>query len=234
MEFSYIKPLWHKLIKQNIDKFNINHKIDNIKVKIFPNKEHVFETFKYFDIDELKVVIIGQDCYIGSIKKNNIIIPQANGIAFSVTTDHKIPPSLKNIYKELNDTIDSFNIPSHGDLSRWVKEEKILLLNSALTVEENKSGSHMKIWEPFTDMIIQEISLQCNNIVFILWGNHSKSKLHLIDMNKHHVITGVHPSPLSAKPNKKGTDKSFFGHDYFNRTNVYLESKNKTKINWSL
>jgi len=229
-----IKPKWHKLITKYIDSFNIVNKLTDINKKVFPNMDKIFETFKYFDIDELKVVILGQDCYINSIIKDNIVIPQANGFAFSVTMEHKIPPSLKNIYKELQYTVPNFIIPKHGDISRWVKEEKILLLNSALTVEENKSGSHMKIWEPFTDKIIEEISINCNNIVFILWGNHAKSKIRLIDQTKHHIIMGVHPSPLSAKPIKCGTDESFFGHDYFSNTNMYLDSKNIGKINWNV
>ena len=236
MDYSNIKPLWKKMITKYISDQGIDSKIDyeyNTKT-VFPNKKNIFETFKYFDIDELKVVILGQDCYIGSICNNNITIPQANGLAFSVRMEHLTPPSLKNIYKELKDTIPNFIIPPNGDITRWVKEEKILLLNSALTVEEKCSGSHMKIWEPFTDMIMKDISSSCNNIVFILWGNHAKSKVNLIDKNKHHIIMGVHPSPLSAKPNKKGTSCSFFGHDYFNRTNIYLESKNKSKINWNI
>lgn len=202
----------------------------NTEKDIFPKPKNIFKTLKYFDISELKVVILGQDCYI----RKEYDKPQATGLAFSVPKTHKIPPSLRNIYKELNETIDNFTIPAHGNISRWTKKEKILLLNSALTVKEGKSNSHMKLWEPITDKLIKFISDNCENVVFILWGNFAKSKKIFIDNEKHYIIEGVHPSPLSARPNSKGQDNSFFGHDYFNKVNLYLKKNNINEINWLL
>ena len=228
-----IKESWKNILKKcmmqkDFDKLNNNV----FSKKYFPNKQHIFEIFKYFEVNETKVVILGQDCYINSIIINNTEIPQANGLAFSVNKCHKVPPSLKNIYKELNETIENFSIPNHGDLSRWVKEENILLLNCSLTVQPNESNSHMKYWKKITNKIIQEISNQTNNIVFVLWGNFSKSKKEFIDINKHFIVESVHPSPLSAKHNFKGTEKSFFGNNQFNKINNYLSSKNIQPINW--
>lgn len=225
-----MKKTWELILNKNNYK-DILKKVYSEDILIFPNKENVFETFKHFEINETKVVIIGQDCYINYKKIDNKIYPQANGLAFSVNPQFKIPPSLKNIFKELEETVDTFTY-ENGDLSRWVKEEKVLLLNTSLTVEYKKSNSHSKYWQKLTDNIIQEISNNCNNIVFILWGNFAKSKRKFIDSNKHFIITGVHPSPLSAKYNKKGQDNSFFGHNYFNKCNDYLIEYNKSPIKW--
>ena len=134
----------------------------------------------------------------------------------------------------MKETIDNFEIPNNGDLSNWVRNEKILLLNSALTVEHGKSNSHMKLWEPITDNIIKSISDKCQNIVFILWGNFAKSKKKFIDIDKHFIIEGVHPSPLACKYNLKGTSKSFFGHNYFNKVNDYLKENKIENIEWKL
>ena len=232
-----VKNSWKKIIKESMDNTKykaIKEKIINSENQVYPNVENVFETFKYFNVKELKVVILGQDCYINCIKKNNILIPQANGLAFSVSKEHRIPPSLNNIYKELKESNEDFIMPNHGDLSKWVIQEKILLLNSALTVEHGKSNSHIKLWEPITDNIIKLISEKCNNIVFILWGNFAKSKKKFIDSSKHYIIEGVHPSPLACKYNLKGTSKSFFGHNYFNKANEYLIKNNIEEINWNI
>lgn len=235
--YNNVEKSWKKIIKESMDDETykkIKEKVNNSENMIYPNVENIFETFKYFSVKDLKVVILGQDCYINCIKKNNDIIPQANGMAFSVSKEHRIPPSLNNIYKELSESYENFIIPSHGDLSKWVTEEKVLLLNSALTVEHGKSNSHMKLWEPVTDNIIKMISEKRNNIVFILWGNFAKSKKKFIDCKKHYIVEGVHPSPLSCRYNMKGTSKSFFGHDYFNKVNQYLEENNISKINWDI
>lgn len=218
----------------HIYKEDINTFINNIYKEnnnIFPNKEDVLNAFKYFKLKDTKVVILGQDCYINSINVNGKEIPQANGLAFSVNKEHKIPPSLKNIFKEMNETIEMFEIPKNGDLT-YLAEQGVLLLNCALTVIKGSSNSHAKMWKPITDEIIKYISNNTNNVVFILWGNFSKSKKDLIDLNKHNIIEGKHPSPLSASYNKKGTELSFFGHDYFNKCNKYLYSKNKGEILW--
>lgn len=232
-----VKESWKKIIEESMTTENyekIKNRIKKSNELIYPNTENIFETFKYFDLNELKVVILGQDCYINSLLKDDIIYPQATGFAFSVDENHRIPPSLKNIFKELKESIEDFEIPNNGDISKWTKNEKVLLLNSALTVENGKSNSHIKLWEPITDNIIKKISENCDNIVFILWGNFAKSKKIFIDLDKHFVIEGVHPSPLSSRYNLKGTSKSFFGHNYFNRTNKYLNKNNISEINWNL
>jgi uracil-DNA glycosylase len=228
----YLNESWNEIFtKLNI---NIKKEINNIyeKGNIYPKKEDIFNAFNYCNLDNIKVVILGQDCYINNININNKIIPQANGLAFSVNKEHRIPPSLKNIYKEMNETIDNFKYPKDGDLS-YLAKQGVLLLNSALTVEHGKSNSHSKFWEPITDKIIKYISDNTQNIVFILWGNFAKKKKCLINSNKHYIIEGVHPSPLSARYNLKGNEKSFFGHDYFNNCNKYLLNHNKIVINWS-
>lgn len=210
----------------------INSIYSNELNKTFPNKSDVLNSFKYFKLKEITVVILGQDCYINSIIKNDIEIPQANGMAFSVNKEHKIPPSLKNIFKEMSETLENFEIPLNGDLT-YLAQQGVLLLNCALTVHKGKSNSNQNIWKPITDKVIKYISDNTDNTVFILWGNFSKSKKKLIDENKHFIIEGRHPSPLSARYNKKGTNNSFFGHNYFNKCNDYLLSVNKDKIKWN-
>lgn len=228
--------MFKDIFKENIldTPYNINKFINTLYVEnsnIFPVKDDVLSAFKYFKLSDTKVVILGQDCYINSIDVNGKEIPQANGLAFSVSKEHKIPPSLKNIYKEMNESIDDFKIPDNGDLT-YLAKQGVLLLNCALTVKKGYSNSHAKIWKPITDEIIKYISNNTNNIVFILWGNFAKSKKELIDLNKHFIIEGKHPSPLSARYNKKGTSDSFFGHDYFNSCNKYLSNNNKEPIVW--
>lgn len=235
-----VKKSWKKFIKKEMEKEYFEDIIDKIKKDqaknklIFPFPDKVFETLKFTRKSNLKCVIIGQDPYINYQKIGNKIVPQAMGMSFSVPKSVKAPPSLKNIYKELDESIDDFKIPMHGDLSRWVKEENIILLNAALTVVEGKSNSHKKIWAQFTDNLIKYISDKCDNVVFLLWGNFAKSKALLIDINKHKIISSVHPSPLSSRYNCKGTSMSFFGHNQFNKVNNYLENKNISKIKWDI
>lgn len=226
------KIMFNKIFhNHNTNIFNFIDSFYNSNVSVFPKKEDVLNTFKYFKLKDTKVIILGQDCYINSINKNDEEIPQANGLAFSVNKEHKIPPSLRNIFKEMNETIDNFKIPSDGDLT-YLAKQGVLFLNCALTVEKGKSNSHALLWKPITDEIIKYISNNTENVVFILWGNFAKSKKILINSNKHYIIEGKHPSPLSARYNKKGTELSFFGHDYFNRCNEYLKKTNH-KIDWS-
>ena len=141
------------------------HDYDGL-TKIFPIKNNIFKAFDYFNIEDTKIVIIGQDCYHGE--------GQAHGLCFSVPQNINIPPSLRNIYKELNNDIN-FGIPNHGNLTNWAKQG-ILLLNSSLTVRESTPGSHIKLWEKYTDNIIKLISDKNNSIIFILWGNFAKKK----------------------------------------------------------
>lgn len=230
------KIMFNDIFKNNIldTPYNINRFINSFYIEnniCYPNKEDVLKAFKYFPLEDTNIVIIGQDCYINSINIDGLEIPQANGLAFSVNKEHKIPPSLKNIFKEMNETIKDFKYPENGDLT-YLAKQGVLLLNCALTVKKGKSNSHAKIWKPVTDKIIKYISDNTCNIVFILWGNFAISKKKFIDSNKHHIIEGVHPSPLSSRYNLKGTNKSFFGHDYFNRSNKYLSEKKKNEINW--
>jgi uracil-DNA glycosylase len=188
---------------------------------IFPNPAQLFRTLFYFPPEETKLVILGQDPYIGSEIHDNDKIPQASGFSFSVPKVHKlIPPSLKNIYKELANSYPDFIIPTHGFLKRWVRKENILLLNSALTVVEKKSNSHQALWASFTDKLIKYISDANPGTIFLLMGNFAIGKSKLIDINKHKIFTTVHPSPLSAS-------HGFFGCKVFKQINA-------KPINWKL
>ena len=187
--------------------------LDTIETPFYPTREDVLRPFKY-NFDDIKVVIIGQDCYHGE--------GQAMGLSFSVPKGIKIPPSLRNIYKEL---YEGEKIPEHGDLTQWA-EQGVLLLNAALTVKPKTPGSHLKLWKPVTDNIIKKLSSEKTDLVFILWGNFAKKKIKLIDVNKHHILTSSHPSPLSA--NRGG----WWGSKHFEKCNQILESKGKSRIKW--
>ena len=182
----------------------------------YPPINEIFNAFKSCKFNHLKVVILGQDPYHG--------LGQANGLSFSVNDGIKFPPSLRNIFKELeSDTGEP--IPISGNLSRWA-EQGVLLLNATLTVQEKKPGSHQKKgWETFTDNVIKKISHEKDNIVFILWGNFAKSKIELIDSNKHIILSSGHPSPFSAH-------KHFFGCKHFSKCNEYLSSIGTSTIEW--
>ena len=185
---------------------------------IFPPFELTFAALKYTPLEKVKVVILGQDPYHN--------YNQANGLSFSVGNGVKKPPSLKNIFKELQSDL-GHKIPTSGNLKSWSKQG-VLLLNSTLTVRAHVPGSHQKKgWETFTDKIIKLTSQKCRNIVFILWGNFAKKKIKLIDKKKHFIISSVHPSPFSAK-------NGFFGSKPFSKCNDYLTSVNKERINWNL
>ena len=172
------EEIFSNFIKDN--KYNnINKFIDMIYEQPgihFPKREDVLKSFEYFKLNETKVIIIGQDCYIGSITKDNTEIPQAHGLSFSVSDEHKkLPPSLKNIFKEMSDTIKGFKNPENGDLT-YLAKQGVLLLNCSLTVIKGKSNSDYLLWKPITDNLIKLISDNTNNLVFILWGNFAKSK----------------------------------------------------------
>lgn len=184
---------------------------------IFPPKEHIFEALKLTSYANTKVVIVGQDPYHGE--------GEAHGLSFSVMDGVKIPPSLQNIYKELYNDLGI--IPKKtGNLTGWAKEG-VLLLNSVLTVEKDKAGSHKNLgWEPFTDYIIKVLNAKEEPIVFILWGNFAKSKKSLITNSKHLIIESSHPSPFSAY-------NGFFGSRPFSKTNNFLINNNIKPIDWS-
>jgi uracil-DNA glycosylase len=186
---------------------------------VYPKPSDVFNAFNLTPFNEVKVVILGQDPYHGA--------NQAYGLSFSVQKGVAVPPSLKNIYKELQADILGFNIPSHGDLSSWAKQG-VLLLNVTLTVRANEPGSHQKMgWEQFTDNAIKALSAEKSGLVFILWGRHAQAKASLIDSGKHLVLTATHPSPFSAY-------NGFFGCKHFSKANAYLLTKGEKPINWQI
>ncbi len=182
---------------------------------ICPDIDLIFRAIELTPLDRVKVVIIGQDPYHGE--------GQADGLCFSVNSDNALPPSLQNIFKELeNDTGISC---TSGDLTPWA-EQGILLVNTCLTVEEGRPGSHGDIgWENFTDKVIKVVSDQKNSIIFVLWGNWAKKKQKLIDGKRHIVLTAAHPSPLSAS-------RGFFKCGHFSKINMHLKSSGMNPINW--
>ncbi len=189
-------------------------------ITIFPPEKDIFNAFSYTPLDKLKVVIIGQDPYHEP--------GQAMGLCFSVPVGVPVPPSLKNIYKELTTDIPGYKIPNHGNLVPWARQG-VLLLNSVLTVEANKAASHANIgWELFTDGVIEAVSESLDNVVFMLWGNYARKKGARIDRSRHLVLEGSHPSPLGA--NRGG----FFGGHYFSLANQYLIEHGKKPIDWQL
>lgn len=227
---STIYPQWQSLLNREAKKQYFTELQRNIANKrqqgdvIFPQHNEVFSAFTYGDLTEVKVVILGQDPYHGTGSNNQ---PQAHGLAFSVNPEIKIPPSLVNIFKELATDIDDFIIPNHGNLVSWAKQG-VLLLNTVLTVEQGKAHSHAKLgWEQFTDVVIEELSRKNSGCVFMLWGSHAQKKGQRIDNNKHGILMGPHPSPLSAY-------RGFFGCQHFSQANDWLLSHNKTPIDWRL
>ena len=184
---------------------------------VFPEKQNIFKAFYLTKLDNLKVVILGQDPYHG--------FGQAQGLAFSTPANIKNPPSMQNILKEIQSDLDKKSICEDGDLTPWAKQG-VLLLNTILTVEEAKPKSHHNLgWEVFTDNIIKYISDNCEDTIFILWGSPAISKTKLIDRKKHHILTAPHPSPLSSY-------RGFFGCKHFSQTNDILKSLNKEAIIW--
>ncbi|HTN68424.1 MAG TPA: uracil-DNA glycosylase [Dysgonamonadaceae bacterium] len=184
--------------------------------QIFPPAKLIFNAFDKCPFHEVKVVIIGQDPYHNP--------GQANGLCFSVNDGVQIPPSLLNIYKEIKEDLGK-NIPKSGNLEHWSKQG-VLLLNATLTVRAHRAGSHQgKGWERFTDSVIDMLSSECGNIIFMLWGNFAQQKGKNINPNKHLVLKSAHPSPLSAH-------RGFFGCKHFSKTNDYLIQKGKKPIDW--
>ncbi len=189
----------------------------NTKI-IYPPKNYIFNALKLTPYHNVKVVIMGQDPYHG--------IGEAHGLSFSVQKEVKLPPSLRNIYKEIYDDLN-IEEPNNGDLTSWAKEG-VLLLNSSLTVEKDKPNSHQKLgWNKLTDYIIKVLNDKDNPVVFILWGSFARSKKSLITNPKHLIIESAHPSPFSAH-------HGFFGSHPFSKTNQFLENNGLEKINWQL
>ena len=185
--------------------------------KIFPPGSQIFRAFDLTPVDKLKVVILGQDPYHGP--------GQAHGLSFSVPADMPAPPSLKNIFKEIESDL-GVKMSGYPNLEKWASQG-VLLLNAVLTVQSGAAASHSKIgWEEFTDAVIKYISDNCEGVVFLLWGNFARGKSALIDHSRHHVLEAAHPSPLARG--------AFFGCRHFSQTNALLESQGKTPIDWQL
>ena len=219
-----ISNSWDNILKNEYNSEYFKSILEKIEIEynekiIFPKKENIFNAFKLVPYEDIKIVIIGQDPYHGE--------GEAHGLAFSVQKGIKIPPSLKNIFNELKNEYEDFEIPNNGCLMPWV-EEGVLLLNATLTVEKDKANSHKNIgWQNFTDKIIEFINQKEEPVVFLLWGNFAISKKFLITNPKHLILESVHPSPLSAS-------RGFFGNGHFVKANEFLEKNSIKPINWNL
>ncbi|MCA9381435.1 uracil-DNA glycosylase [Candidatus Dojkabacteria bacterium] len=216
-----IEDSWKMLLIDEFDKDYFKQLIDFVKSEyksntIYPPGKFIFRAFNEAAVDDVKVVILGQDPYHTP--------GVANGLAFSANSDQKIPPSLRNIYKELESDL-GIKPPEDPDLTRWAKQG-VLLLNATLTVEKGKAGSHQKKgWEEFTDEAIKRLSELTENLVFFLWGAYAQKKGEVIDKSKHLVIESAHPSPFSA-------DRGFFGSKPFSKANAYLIEHKIEPIDW--
>ena len=217
-----IHPSWEKVLQPEFESSYFQDLITFVKSEYkksscFPPGSQIFNAFNSCPLEQTKVVILGQDPYHGS--------GQANGLCFSVPEGIETPPSLRNIFKEIETDL-RYSPPKNGNLDRWASQG-IFLLNATLTVRAHKAGSHQKKgWETFTNRVIQLLSKEKENLVFILWGGYAKQKIKLIDPKKHLILTSGHPSPLSA-------NRGFwFGNRHFSKCNTYLKTKNKTPIDW--
>ena len=217
---SYLDPSWQELLKDELNSQNFASIIEFLNSQtaiIYPPKELIFNAFNLCKIENLKVIIIAQDPYHNP--------NEAMGLAFSVPESIKIPPSLKNIFKELIDDLDADILSSRSsDLSSWARQG-VLLLNSALTVEKGRPASHSKIgWQSFINGVISTINSKFTNCVFMLWGNHARALAPLIDPKSHLILQAAHPSPLARG--------AFFGSRHFSKCNDYLLTHAKTPIEW--
>ncbi|MGB6083221.1 uracil-DNA glycosylase [Moheibacter sp.] len=216
-----IEPSWKEVLKEEFDKSYFKNLVEFVRSeyqsqKVYPPGKLIFSAFDHTPFDKVKVVLIGQDPYHGA--------GQAHGLSFSVPEGIAQPPSLKNIFKELNADL-GIPIAKSGNLERWA-DQGVLLLNATLTVRASQAGSHQKKgWEEFTDAAIRKLSEQKENLVFILWGAYAQKKGSIIDTEKHFIIKSPHPSPFSAY-------NGFFGSKPFSRTNAHLKSLGKEEINW--
>ncbi|MDD2225399.1 MAG: uracil-DNA glycosylase [Candidatus Shapirobacteria bacterium] len=217
-----IEPSWKKVLQKEFgeeyfSKLTEFVKSEYKKTTVYPPAKFIFNAFELTPFDEVKVVILGQDPYHG--------VNQANGLAFSVNDGVVTPPSLVNIYKEIESDLGQKTINKNGNLENWAKQG-VLMLNATLTVQAHMAGSHQnKGWEQFTDAVVKILSDQKENLVFILWGGYAQKKGSVIDQSKHLVITSTHPSPFSAY-------NGFFGSKPFSQTNAYLIFNDKKPINW--
>lgn len=216
MEESWKRLLIDEFAKEYFLSLTRFVKAEYASAKVFPPGSLIFSAFDYCPVDQLKVVIVGQDPYHGA--------GQANGLCFSVNDGIRQPPSLQNIFKEIKNDLGT-EIPQSGNLERWAKQG-VLLLNATLTVRSGNPGSHQKRgWEEFTDAVLRNISTGMQDIVFILWGAYAQRKGEVINEEKHLVLKAPHPSPFSA-------NGGFFGCKHFSQTNQYLEKKGLETIDW--
>lgn len=217
-----IEPSWKQVLKDEFEKqyfIDLTNFIDTeySNYQCFPPENQIFEAFNTTPFSKVKVVILGQDPYHGE--------GQAHGLSFSVNNNVAIPPSLRNIYKEITEDIGA-EIPNSGNLTRWANQG-VLLLNATLTVRAHKAGSHQKKgWEKFTDAVIEKLSNEREGLVFMFWGGPAKKKGKKVDASKHLVLTSGHPSPLSAN---RGY---WFGNKHFSNANSYLKKKGRKPIDW--
>ena len=218
----HISPSWNALLSSEFEKPYFQALTAFVKKEYsehtcYPKGKEIFAAFDQCPVENLKVVLLGQDPYHGE--------GQANGLSFSVRDGIAHPPSLVNIFREIQEDL-KLPYPESGNLSRWA-EQGVLLLNATLTVRANTAGSHQgQGWETFTDAVIKSISDNCQHIVFLLWGGFAKKKMVLIDTQKHCVLSSGHPSPLSANRGH------WFGNKHFSKTNEYLTSVGKENIDW--
>lgn len=216
-----IEDSWKKQLSAEFEKEYFQELVSFVKAEyehkcIYPPGSLIFSAFDHCSFDDVKVVIVGQDPYHGP--------GQANGLCFSVADGIRHPPSLQNIFKELQNDLGQ-PVPESGNLEKWANQG-VLLLNATLTVEASMAGSHQKKgWETFTDAVLEVVSMKKDNIVFILWGAYAQKKGEFLDENKHLILKSPHPSPFSAH-------SGFFGSKPFSKTNQYLTSKGLTPINW--
>jgi len=214
---------FHNLIKEETEKEYFKNLMlfidEEYSTKtIFPAKENIFNSLLSTTYEDVKVVILGQDPYHGE--------GQAHGLSFSVKPNIKVPPSLKNMYKEMNSDIGTY-IPNNGYLVKWANQG-VLLLNSVLTVEKDKPGSHRnKGWETFTDNVISKLNDRTKPIIFVLWGNYAKDKQQYITNKQHLVLTSTHPSPFSAR-------NGFFGCKHFSKINEFLQKNGESEIDFQI
>jgi len=229
-----IEASWKKVLQEEFQKPYWTELTEFIRgeikagKKIFPAPKNIFAGFSLCPFEQVKVVIIGQDPYHSISEVAGKKIPTAHGLCFSVVKGAKIPPSLQNIYKELQQEFPrNFEIPAHGNLEKWAKQG-VLLLNTTLTVEAHRPMSHAgKGWEEFTKQVIATISREKTGIIFLLWGRHAQSLKKLIDLDKHFVLEAAHPSPFSAY-------NGFFGCGHFQKTNKILVQQDKEEIDWQV
>ena len=216
-----IEPTWKTVLSSEFEQSYFNKLAEFVKQEyqskqVYPPGKEIFNAFNLCPFDQVKVVIIGQDPYHGP--------GQAHGLCFSVKEGVDFPPSLRNIFKEINADMN-VPVPKSGDLIRWA-QQGVLLLNATLTVRAHQAGSHQnKGWETFTDAAIKAVSEKKAHVVFLLWGAYAQRKGQVIDKSKHLVLESVHPSPLSAS-------RGFFGNHHFSRANNYLVANGMEPVNW--